>query len=280
RLGLLQLRLARGELLLARTQTLLGELVDRRRLRQLLRTVERRFLPVELRLARDELRLLLVDVSQAPLDFDRRLAVSDDVALQLLAARLELRLELLELELALVELLRARVHLLLAGRPRCRELRLAPLERLLLRRHLHPCLLELALACGELLFTHAKLVACRAHCLLEPIDVVAEDGLLLEPLGPRAQLVLELVQLLLARVELLRTRLDELFARRAHVHDLLLAAVEQLLLRLDRAARFRQSAFALGDCPLALGQRLLALRELLLAHVEPLFELLLLALDL
>ena len=101
---------------------------------------------MQLGFARDQLGFLLVDVVKACSRFLGLLAVAGDLPLELLRARVDLRLELLQLQLAPVELLRARLHLLLARRPRRCKLRLALCERLLLRRHLYPRLLELALA--------------------------------------------------------------------------------------------------------------------------------------
>ena len=215
-------------------------------------------MPVQLGLAGDQLGFLRVHLADAAGEFLGRLLATVGLALQLVPACGELGLELLQLELALVELVRARLHELFAGGSHSRNLLLAACKCLELRGELCALVLDLAQLRGELLLRRTR-TALHRRPLLDVPRTLAE--LLLEP-----------VQLLLARVELLRACLHQLLSRRAHVRELLLAPLEVFALRDQLRLRLGQHALALRDLVLALLKFLLDPRDLGLALGKPLLD--------
>src|SRR3954467_4518850 len=161
-LGLVQRRLAGRQLVVARLQAPLGELVDLRLARLLELAPPSRLGAVELRLPGDELRLALIDVCQLRASVVRRSLRLLRFALELLHPCRQLRGARRELQLALVELTRPRGQPLVAS-VRSGDLRLVLREHLLARLQLRPALLQLALCSGQLLLTLGQRVLQRAH---------------------------------------------------------------------------------------------------------------------
>ena len=90
--------------------------------------------------------------------------------------------------------------------------------------------LQLGLAGDQLRFLRVDVADARRELRGRPIPPV---GFALELVGTRVELRLQALQLHLACVELLRTRLHQLFACRPHRREVLLALFERILLRRD-----------------------------------------------
>ena len=123
------------------------------------------FLPVELGLAGDQLRLALVDVREPRKRVARRRVTLLRLALELLDARAQLRRAGRELQLALVELPCACGETLVAA-VRAGELRLALRQHLLSGFELRPSLRQLALRGCELLFAGTQGFPAESESLL------------------------------------------------------------------------------------------------------------------